>query len=193
MQDRVQALVVDSDTRAVLALVRALSEQGYVVGAALTGADGLEEIERHDYDLVLAGAELPDLAGFAGNVRSTLPDARLVLIGSGQDLPEGFSAAVTPPGDADAAADAVDAMLDSLAEAEAHERRARTGRVPLRELKGWRKVARVAINIALFLIGPFVALSYMLALPFVGVYSFLKTTLAGWQQKGGPRASGSTD
>lgn len=191
MQDRVQALVVDGDARAVLALVRALSEQGYVVGAALTGPDGLEEIERHDYDLVLAGAGLPDLAEFGAAVRGALADTRLVLIGAapGEALPEGFSASVAAPADADSAAGAVDAMLDSLAEAEARERRARTGRVPLRELKGWRKLARIASNIALFLISPFISLSYMIALPIVGLYTFLKTTLSGWQQKGGPRAS----
>ncbi|MEJ2382953.1 MAG: response regulator [Xanthomonadales bacterium] len=190
MDDSTQALVVDGDARTVLHLVRALSEQGIVVGAALNGADGLEEATRNDYDLVLAGVNLPDMAGsgFAEQVRNRLPEAYCVLIGPvPAEADDGKHLIVERPADADAAVGAVDAMFDALAEAEARERRARSGRPRLSELSGWRKVSRIATNIALFLISPFISLSYMIALPIVGVYSFLKTTLAGWQHKGGPR------
>jgi CheY-like chemotaxis protein len=189
VHDSTQALVVDGDVRTVLHLVRALSEQGIVVGAALNGAEGLEEAARNEYDLVLTGANLPDTEGFGftERVREALPGVRCVLIGPGPDEAAEQNVVIDRPADADAAVDAIDAMFDSLAEAEARERRARSGRPRLSELKGWRKVARIVTNIALFLLSPFISLSYMIALPIVGVYSFLKTTLAGWQQKGGPR------
>ncbi len=190
MQDGLQALVVDGDARAALALVRALSEQGCVVGAALTAADGLEEAERNEYDLVLTAARLPDLDGaeFAERIRASTPRARIVRVGPETDAMQGFDVAIERPADADAAVDAVDAMFESLARVEAEQRRAATGRVPMRDLKGWRKVARFLSNVALFLISPFISLSYMIALPLVGFYSFMKTTLAGWQNKGGRRA-----
>jgi CheY-like chemotaxis protein len=190
VHDSTQALIVDGDARTVLCLVRALSEQGIVVGAALSGADGLEEADRNDYDLVLTGANLPDHDGFdfAERAREALPDARIVLIGPIPDETGMETALVMDrPTDADAAMDAVDEMFIDLAEVEARERRTRSGRPRLSELRGWRKVTRILTNIALFLLAPFISLSYMIALPFVGVYSFLKTTLAGWQQKGGSR------
>ena len=190
MHDSTQALIVDGDARTVLLIVRALSEQGMVVGAALNAADGLAEAARDDYDIVLTGGNLPDAEGFdfAEQVLDVLPNTRRVLIGADPET-AGRRVFIPRPSDADSALDAVDGMFTALAEAEANARRARTGRERLRDLTGWRKVARFATNAGLFLIGPFVALSYMLALPFVGIYSFLKTTLSGWQQKDGPRAS----
>ena len=177
MHDSSQALVVDGDARTVLLLVRALSEQGFIVGAALSAADGLVEAARDDYDVVLTGGNLPDAEGFdfAEQVLGTLPNTRRVLIGADADT-AGRRVFIDRPADADAALDAVDSMFKALAEAEANARRARTGRERLSDLQGWRKVARFMTNVGLFLIGPFIALSYLLALPFAGASSSLKPT-----------------
>ena len=50
-------------------------------------------------------------------------------------------------------------------------------KVPMSELKGWRKPLRVVTNILLFLASPFIALSYIIALPVVGFYHFAKLAL----------------
>jgi hypothetical protein len=56
-------------------------------------------------------------------------------------------------------------------------------KVPMAELKGWRKALRVVTNILLFLASPFIALSYIIALPIVGFYHFAKLAIEALQKK----------
>jgi hypothetical protein len=49
---------------------------------------------------------------------------------------------------------------------------AETGREPV---KG-SEVSRMAKNVGLFFASPFIALGYVIALPFVGAYQFIKAT-----------------
>jgi hypothetical protein len=56
-------------------------------------------------------------------------------------------------------------------------------RVPVSELKGWRKVGRIITNILLFLASPFIALSYIIALPIVGFYHFAKFAVEALRKK----------
>jgi CheY-like chemotaxis protein len=57
-------------------------------------------------------------------------------------------------------------------------------RKTVKELKGWRKVLRIVTNIGLFFAAPFIALSYIIALPIVGFYTFVKFAVEAWQKRG---------
>jgi hypothetical protein len=50
-------------------------------------------------------------------------------------------------------------------------------------LTGWRKVARVARNVGLFLAAPFIALGYIIALPAVGFYLLAKLGYEAYQKQ----------
>ena len=76
----------------------------------------------------------------------------------------------------------VEAANDAKARVIKPLQRARAN-VPVSELRGWRKALRIATNILLFLASPFIALSYIIALPLVGFYHFAKLAVEARQKK----------
>jgi len=61
----VKILVVEDEPRAAAYLKQGLSENGYTVETALTGADGLHAAMTGDHDLILLDIMLPGVDGFA--------------------------------------------------------------------------------------------------------------------------------
>jgi len=49
--------------------------------------------------------------------------------------------------------------------------------------QGWRRVSRFIVNVLLFLASPFIALSYLVALPVVGFFQFSRSLLDSKQKK----------
>ncbi|MGD8347547.1 MAG: hypothetical protein PVI83_09895 [Lysobacterales bacterium] len=49
--------------------------------------------------------------------------------------------------------------------------------------QGWRRVSRFIVNVLLFLASPFIALSYLVALPVVGFFQFSRSLLESRQKK----------
>ena len=87
-------LVIEDEPRAAQYLRQGLSEHGYIVETALTGADGLHSAISGDHDLVLLDIMLPGLDGFA--VLSALRTAKqtpvlmLTARGNTDDKVKGF-------------------------------------------------------------------------------------------------------
>ncbi|ALK97741.1 transcriptional regulator [Massilia sp. WF1] len=87
-------LVIEDEPRAAEYLRQGLSEHGYVVDTAISGADGLHKALETDYDLVLLDIMLPGFDGFA--VLSALrsgkqtPVLMLTARGSMDDKIRGF-------------------------------------------------------------------------------------------------------
>ena len=57
-------LVVEDELKTAEYLHQGLTESGYIVDRAITGADGLHLARQHVYDLVILDVNLPELDGW---------------------------------------------------------------------------------------------------------------------------------
>ncbi len=57
-------LVIEDEPKTAEYLHQGLTESGYVVDRAITGADGLHLSRQHVYDLVILDVNLPELDGW---------------------------------------------------------------------------------------------------------------------------------
>lgn len=205
MKTKAQVLVIDDDAVVGHSFDRVLSDKGYDVDTALSGEEGLADIDARNYDIVFTDIKMPGIDGIevAERIRRKCPWTPVVVItGYGTSENEarasvlGVSGFVRKPLTPEMIEsvtrkaletpvrpieEPLPAANEAVAPA-APERRARA-RVPVSELKGWRKVARIITNILLFLASPFIALSYIIALPIVGFYHFAKLALEALRNK----------
>jgi DNA-binding NtrC family response regulator len=63
MHDRIRVLVVDDDAEVRALLGRVLTKAGFAVGEAVSGAEGMALLGRHEYDVALVDVKLPDASG----------------------------------------------------------------------------------------------------------------------------------
>jgi len=205
MKTKAQVLVIDDDAVVGHSFDRVLSGKGYDVDTALSGEEGLADIDARNYDIVFTDIKMPGIDGIevAERIRRKCPWTPVVVItGYGTSENEarasvlGVSGFVRKPltpemiesvtrKALETPVKPIEEPLPAANEAvapAAPERRARA-RVPVSELKGWRKVARIITNILLFLASPFIALSYIIALPIVGFYHFAKLALEALRNK----------
>ena len=205
MKTRTQVLVIDDDAVVGHSFDRVLSDKGYDVDTALSGEEGLEDIESRNYDVVFTDIKMPGLDGIevAERIRRKCPWTPVVVItGYGTTENEarasvlGVSGFVRKPLTPEMIESVTRKALETPVEpieaphAAANEevaparllKRSRA-KVPMAELKGWRKALRVVTNILLFLASPFIALSYIIALPVVGFYHFAKLAIEALQKK----------
>ena len=205
MKHKAQILVIDDDAVVGHSFDRVLSQQGYEVDTALSGEEGLEDIAARNYDIVFTDIKMPGIDGIevAERIRKKCPWTPVVVItGYGTSENEarasvlGVSGFVrkplTPEMIESVTRKALETPVEPMAEPQAaaneavapatSEQRARA-KVPVSELKGWRKVLRIITNILLFLASPFIALSYIIALPIVGFYHFAKLTVEALRKK----------
>lgn len=198
MKHKAQILVIDDDAVVGRSFDRVLTNKGYDVDTALSGEEGLEDIAKHNYDVVFTDIRMPGMNGLevAEKIRERCPWTPVVVItGYGDEENEarasilGVSGFVhkplTPQIIESITRKALETPVAKPAETleAANDAEAARKRVPMSELKGWRKVLRILTNIGLFLAAPFIALSYVIALPIVGFYSFVKFALEAWQKK----------
>lgn len=87
-------LVVEDEPRAAQYLRQGLTEQGFTVEVALTGADGLHSAVAGDHDLIVLDIMLPGFDGFAllSALRTTkqIPVLMLTARGNTEDKLKGF-------------------------------------------------------------------------------------------------------
>lgn len=202
MNTKPQVLVIDDDAVVGRSFDRVLSRKGYEVSTALTGEEGLKNIEATEYDVVFTDIKMPGMDGLevAERIKAKCPWTPVVVItGYGTEENEAEASllgvsgfvhkpltpeiiesitlkALEEPGDAMQAANEAEATPEIAAEATpeiAAEAR----------ISGIRKVGILAKNIALFFAAPFIALGYVIALPFVGVYMIVKLSKEAIQEK----------
>jgi DNA-binding NtrC family response regulator len=63
MHDRIRVLVVDDDAEVRALLSRVLTKAGFAAGEAVSGAEGMALLGRHEYDVALVDVKLPDASG----------------------------------------------------------------------------------------------------------------------------------
>ena len=205
MKTKAQVLVIDDDAVVGHSFERVLSEKGYDVDTALSGEEGLEDIANRNYDVVFTDIKMPGIDGIevAERIRKKCPWTPVVVI-TGYGTTENEAKAsvlgvsgfvrkpLTPEMIESVTLKALEHPVEPVEEAEvaANEavapsrlRKPARAKVPVSELKGWRKVGRIITNVLLFLASPFIALSYIIALPIVGFYHFAKLAVEAWQKK----------
>ncbi|MFC1689375.1 response regulator [Pseudomonadota bacterium] len=194
MSTKPQVLVIDDDAVVGRSFDRVLSEKGYEVSTALSGEEALKDMENTEYDVVFTDIKMPGMDGIevAERIKARCPWTPVVVItGYGTTENEakasvlGVSGFVRKPLTPD--------MIESITlkalenpvaiQEEAANEEAVPAKPQLSELKGWRKAMRIVSNILLFLAAPFIALSYVIALPIVGLYTFAKLAVEAWQKK----------
>jgi DNA-binding NtrC family response regulator len=205
MKHKAQVLVIDDDAVVGHSFDRVLSEKGFEVDTALSGEEGLKDIDTRNYDVVFTDIKMPGIDGIevAERIRKKCPWTPVVVItGFGTTENEakasvlGVSGFVrkplTPEMIESVTLKALETPVAPVEEADEAANEARSplrigkrarAKVPMAELKGWRKAWRVVTNILLFLASPFIALSYIIALPIVGFYQFGKLAVEALQKK----------
>lgn len=198
MNTKPQVLVIDDDAVVGHSFDRVLSKKGYEVSTALSGEDGLKNMESTDYDVVFTDIRMPGMGGLevAERIKARCPWTPVVVItGYGTEeheakasvlgvsgfvrkpltpeIIEGITLkALNEPGGERQAAEEADAVLEIAAE---------------EAVSGLRKAGILAKNIGLFFAAPFVALGYVIALPLVGFYMIAKLSKEALDEK---RSSG---
>ena len=194
MNTKPQVLVIDDDAVVGRSFDRVLSRKGYEVSTALTGEEGLKNIEATEYDVVFTDIKMPGIDGLevAERIKAKCPWTPVVVItGYGTEENEAEASllgvsgfvhkpltpeiiesitlkALEEPDDAMQAANEPEATTEITAEA---------------RISNIRKVGIIAKNIGLFFAAPFIALGYVIALPFVGVYMIVKLSKEAIQEK----------
>ena len=202
MNTKPQVLVIDDDAVVGRSFDRVLSGKGYEVSTALTGEEGLKNIESTEYDVVFTDIKMPGMDGLevAERIKAKCPWTPVVVItGYGTEENEAEASllgvngfvhkpltpeiiesitlkALEEPGEAMQAANEAEATPEITAEAT-------TEITAEARISGIRKVGIIAKNIGLFFAAPFIALGYVIALPFVGVYMIVKLSKEAIQEK----------
>ena len=196
MNAKLQVLVIDDDAVVGRSFDRVLSEKGYDVSTVLSGEEAMETMEETNFDVVFTDIKMPGIDGLevTERIKARCPWTPVVVItGYGTDENESKAAVLgasgfvrkpltpemiesitlkavndsAPTGDAiETEAEAVE--VEPVTEAVAVEAE------PVVETVAPKAKNSAAKNIGLFFASPFIALGYVIALPFVGFYMFMK-------------------
>jgi CheY-like chemotaxis protein len=193
MRNIPQVLVIDDDAVVGRSFERVLTEKGYEVDMALSGEEGLKDMDTTEYDVVFTDIKMPGIDGIevAERIKAKCPWTPVVVItGYGTEENEARASVLgvngfvrkplTPEMIESVTLKALEKQPEALVAAN-DEVVATVARVD--DFVGWKKTFRIVRNILLFLAAPFIALSYIIALPFVGFYTFAKLAVEAWQKK----------
>jgi len=193
MKTKANVLVIDDDAVVGRSFDRVLSDKGYAVDTALSGEEGLKDLDQHHYDVVFTDIKMPGMDGLqvAERIRAKCPWTPVVVItGYGTEENEarahvlGVSGFVRKP----LTPEMIESVtLKALEAPQAAEEAANEPSAPVaaepEALSGMRKAGRIVKNIGLFLAAPFIALGYIIALPIVGFYTFARPAREAYVKK----------
>jgi CheY-like chemotaxis protein len=193
MSTKLQVLVIDDDAVVGRSFDRVLSEKGYEVCTALSGEEALDTIENTEFDVVFTDIKMPGMDGLevAERIKAKCPWTPVVVItGYGTEENEarasvlGVSGFVHKPLTPEIIESVTLKALNDAETAEmAVESEADAEIKPVEETDILRKTGIFAKNVGLFFAAPFIALAYIIALPFVGFYMFAKLGYQAWTKK----------
>lgn len=195
--NKLQVLVIDDDAVVGRSFDRVLSEKGYEVSTALSGEEALETINETNFDVVFTDIKMPGMDGLevTKRIKARCPWTPVVVItGYGTEENEakasvlGASGFVRKPltpemiesitlkavNDAEKVEEVTQEIQETVEPAEvAVASEAEAPKAPNSKLK----------NVGLFFAAPFIALGYVIALPFVGFYMFVKLGREAYAKK----------
>ena len=185
MNAKLQVLVIDDDAVVGRSFDRVLSEKGYDVSTVLSGEEAMETMQDTNFDVVFTDIKMPGMDGLevTERIKARCPWTPVVVItGYGTDDNESKAAVLGASGfvrkpltpemiesitlkavnDAAPTGDVIE-TADEPAEVES-----------VTETVVPKAKNSAAKNVGLFFASPFIALGYVIALPFVGFYMFVK-------------------
>jgi len=185
MNAKLQVLVIDDDAVVGRSFDRVLSEKGYEVSTALSGEEALETLDHSNFDVVFTDIKMPGIDGLevTERIKAKCPWTPVVVItGYGTQANEvrasvlGASGFVRKPLTPEIIESiTLKAVNDSAANEDVIEEVEALVEVEtVAEVVVPKAKNSVAKNIGLFFASPFIALGYVIALPFVGMYMFVK-------------------
>jgi DNA-binding NtrC family response regulator len=201
MNTKLQVLVIDDDAVVGRSFDRVLSDKGYEVSTALSGEEALDTMNNTDFDLVFTDIKMPGMDGLevTERIKARCPWTPVVVItGYGTEDNEakasvlGASGFVRKPltpemiesvtlkavndaaNDAEVAEELNEQVHEAVIE---HEVKTESN------AEAPKTINSMAKNIGLFFASPFIALGYVIALPFVGFYMFAKLGREAWVKK----------
>jgi CheY-like chemotaxis protein len=193
MSTKLQVLVIDDDAVVGRSFDRVLSEKGYEVCTALSGEEALDTIENTEFDVVFTDIKMPGMDGLevAERIKAKCPWTPVVVItGYGTEENEarasvlGVSGFVHKPLTPEIIESVTLKALNEPKMAEmAVASEADAEVMPVEDTDILRKTGLFAKNVGLFFAAPFIALAYIIALPFVGFYMFAKLGYQAWTKK----------
>jgi DNA-binding NtrC family response regulator len=192
--NNLQVLVIDDDAVVGRSFDRVLSDKGYDVSTALSGEEAMDTIQEHEFDVVFTDIKMPGMDGLevTEKIKARCPWTPVVVItGYGTEDNEakasvlGASGFVRKP--------LTPEMIESItlkavndaekAEDVKQEITETVEHTVEPEVEAPRKAHGMAKNVGLFFASPFIALGYVIALPFVGFYMFAKLGREAWAKK----------
>lgn len=195
--NKLQVLVIDDDAVVGRSFDRVLSEKGYEVSTALSGEEALETINETNFDVVFTDIKMPGMDGLevTKRIKARCPWTPVVVItGYGTEENEakasvlGASGFVRKPltpemiesitlkavNDAEKVEEVTQEIQETVEPSEvAVAGEADAPKAPNSKIK----------NVGLFFASPFIALGYVIALPFVGFYMFVKLGREAYAKK----------
>lgn len=190
MNSKLQVLVVDDDAVVGRSFDRVLSDKGYEVSTVLSGEEAMDSIRESDYDVVFTDIKMPGMDGLevTERIKERCPWTPVVVItGYGTEDNEAKAAVLgasgfvrkplTPEIIESVTLKAVsesEALHESMEPANDAEEIIEVEAEVKDEAAERNDVNRMARNVGLFFASPFIALGYVIALPFVGFYQFIK-------------------
>jgi len=194
MNTKTQILVIDDDAVVGRSFDRVLSGKGYEVNIALSGEEALETMNESDFDVVFTDIRMPGIDGLevAERIKARCPWTPVVVItGYGTEENEarasvlGVSGFVRKPLTPEIiesvtlkAINEKNVILHALERSVGAEVSEETASKPIERSKAGLFVK----NIGLFFAAPFIALGYIIALPFVGFYMFAKLAYEAYKK-----------
>jgi len=196
MNTKLQVLVIDDDAVVGRSFDRVLSDKGYQVVTALSGEEALNTMNGRDFDVVFTDIKMPGMDGLevAESIKARCPWTPVVVItGYGTEENEsrasvlGVSGFVRKP--------LTPEMIESvtLKAVNDGEKRVAAAKTPETvvepvvetvENTGTANAKRsVGKTIAMLIAAPFIALAYIIALPFIGFYQFAKLAFEAYAKR----------
>ena len=199
MNTKLQVLVIDDDEVVGRSFDRVLSDKGYEVRTAMSGEEALNTMKESDFDVVFTDIKMPGMDGLevTQRIKERCPWTPVVVItGYGSEENEARAAVLGASGfvrkpltpeiiesvtlkamsesdmvlEADEAANEIEVATEAEVEIKS-------------EISEAHEVRSKAKNIGLFFASPFIALGYVIALPFVGFFHFAKLAREAYAKK----------
>ncbi|HEY5774770.1 MAG TPA: response regulator [Xanthomonadales bacterium] len=198
MNTKLQVLVIDDDAVVGRSFDRVLSGKGYQVVTALSGEEAMDTMSKRDFDIVFTDIRMPGMDGLevTKSIKARCPWTPVVVItGYGTEENEsrasvlGASGFVRKP----LTPEMIESItLKAVSEAEKHpapiasDEEVIVAAKPADVRKNTRTLAK---TITMTFAAPFIALAYVIALPFIGFYQIAKLAIEAYAKKH-PTAAG---
>lgn len=200
MNSKLKVLVVDDDAVVGRSFDRVLSNKGYQVSTVNSGEEAMHSIEEKEFDVVFTDIKMPGMDGLevTERIKERCPWTPVVVItGYGTSENEAKASVLgasgfvrkplTPEMIENITLKAVNDSEVELRKTQVVEPVQKTETVveesPEAEGETTRKPKSFIKNVGLFFAAPFIALGYVIALPFVGFYMFAKLALEAYSKK----------